>query len=127
VASLRYCCENTGATERIRFGAARAELPELAAVDLVFLGPKIILPEFALGDVGPMALGVLTLSKTESIGSWASPACRCCCTRSSSRALGTAEREIACWFRLWQSHSSIVNSATHVQRRPLTLTSVLTP
>jgi hypothetical protein len=37
----------------------------LAAVDLAFLGPWIILPEFALGVLAPIALGVLTLWRSE--------------------------------------------------------------
>ena len=32
----------------------------LAAVDLAFLGPIVIVGEFALGVVGPIALGALT-------------------------------------------------------------------
>ena len=39
----------------------------LAAVDLVFLGPWVIIPEFALGVVGPLALGILTLRRTQSV------------------------------------------------------------
>jgi hypothetical protein len=42
------------------------EIRRLAALDLTFLGPKIILPEFALGVLGPPALGVLTLLKSRS-------------------------------------------------------------
>jgi hypothetical protein len=33
----------------------------LAALDLQFLGPKIILTEFGLGVLGPIALGILTM------------------------------------------------------------------
>lgn len=38
----------------------------LAAVDLHGLGPKIIIPEFALGALGAPALGVLTLLRSGS-------------------------------------------------------------
>jgi hypothetical protein len=38
----------------------------LAAVDLAFLGPWIILPEFALGVLAPIGLGILTLWRSES-------------------------------------------------------------
>ncbi|HVN92189.1 MAG TPA: hypothetical protein VMT38_00760 [Terracidiphilus sp.] len=34
---------------------------KLAALDLYFLGPYVIVTEFALGVAGPIALGVLTL------------------------------------------------------------------
>jgi hypothetical protein len=34
---------------------------KLAAIDLYFLGPYLIVAEFALGVVGPLMLGVLTL------------------------------------------------------------------
>jgi hypothetical protein len=46
-------------------------LRRLAAVDLVFLGPTIILAEFGLGVVGPLALGMLTLLRSHSAtGTW---------------------------------------------------------
>lgn len=41
---------------------------KLAAVDLSGLGPRIIIPEFALGVIGPMALGVWTLMRSTSLG-----------------------------------------------------------
>ena len=41
----------------------------LAAIDLAFLGPRIILPEFALGVVGPTVLGIWTLLRSQSAGS----------------------------------------------------------
>jgi hypothetical protein len=44
------------------------EIRKLAAVDLAFLGPWIILPEFALGVLRPPALGALTLRRSESWG-----------------------------------------------------------
>jgi hypothetical protein len=37
------------------------EIRKLAAVDMVFLGPRIVLWEYALGVLGPAALGVLSL------------------------------------------------------------------
>ena len=40
----------------------------LAAVDLRFLGAKLIISEFTLGVVGPPAFGVFTLLKSHSIG-----------------------------------------------------------
>ena len=43
------------------------EIKRLAAVDLAFLGPKIILPEFMLGVVGPIVLGVLTVRRSQSL------------------------------------------------------------
>jgi len=39
----------------------------LAAVDLSGLGPKIVIPEFALGAVGTPALGVLTVLRSGSM------------------------------------------------------------
>lgn len=39
----------------------------LAALDLAFLGPTIILTEFALGVIGPIALGVMTLHTAQSL------------------------------------------------------------
>jgi len=40
----------------------------LAAVDLSGLGPKIVIPEFALAALGAPALGVLTVLRSGSIG-----------------------------------------------------------
>jgi hypothetical protein len=37
------------------------DVRKLAAIDLHFLGPKLILTEFALGVAGPFVLGLLTL------------------------------------------------------------------
>ena len=37
------------------------DVRKLAAIDLHFLGPKVILTEFALGVLGPVVLGLLTL------------------------------------------------------------------
>jgi hypothetical protein len=76
------------------------------ASDLVFLGPKIVLPEFALGVIGPIALGVLTLSKSESIGSTVFDSYLVLVGLNYVPLLlhaiefarsGTAEREIDCW------------------------------
>jgi hypothetical protein len=39
-----------------------------AAVDLRFLGAKVIVTEFAIGVIGPAALGVLTLLKSHLAG-----------------------------------------------------------
>jgi len=39
----------------------------LAAVDLSGLGPKIVIPEFALGVLGCWALGVLTVLRSRSL------------------------------------------------------------
>jgi hypothetical protein len=39
---------------------------KLAAIDLHFLGPKVILTEFSAGVLGPIALGLLTLRKAYS-------------------------------------------------------------
>jgi len=41
---------------------------KLAAVDVAFLGPKIILTEFAIGVFGPIVLGILALRKSHSTG-----------------------------------------------------------
>jgi hypothetical protein len=43
----------------------------LAAVDLSGLGPKIVIPEFALGVIGASALGVLTVLRSGSPGATA--------------------------------------------------------
>ena len=40
----------------------------LAAVDLSGLGPKIIIPEFAIAVLGAPALGVLTVLRSGSLG-----------------------------------------------------------
>ncbi|HJZ73029.1 MAG TPA: hypothetical protein VKE51_14890 [Vicinamibacterales bacterium] len=40
----------------------------LAAVDLSGLGPRIIIPEFAVGVLGAPALGVLTVLRSQSLG-----------------------------------------------------------
>jgi hypothetical protein len=37
------------------------QIRKLAALDLHFLGPAVILTEFALGVIGPLILGALTL------------------------------------------------------------------
>jgi hypothetical protein len=44
------------------------DLRRLAAVDVAFLGSKIILTEFAVGVLGPIVLGILTLRKSHSTG-----------------------------------------------------------
>jgi hypothetical protein len=44
------------------------DLRRLAAVDVAFLGSKIILTEFAVGVLGPIVLGILTLRKSHSMG-----------------------------------------------------------
>jgi len=40
----------------------------LAALDIAFLGATLIIAEFAFGVVGPIALGVLTLRGSHSMG-----------------------------------------------------------
>jgi hypothetical protein len=44
------------------------QIRKLAAVDLAYLGPRIILPEFAFGVIGPLVLGTLTLWRAHSLG-----------------------------------------------------------
>jgi hypothetical protein len=44
------------------------EIRRLAAVDIAFLGPRFILAEFSIGVFGSLALGVLTLVRTHSLG-----------------------------------------------------------
>jgi len=41
---------------------------KLAALDLAFLGPWVILPEFILGVVGPISLGIWTMARIRSTG-----------------------------------------------------------
>jgi hypothetical protein len=41
---------------------------KLAAVDVAFLGPRVILAEFSIGVFGSLSLGVLTLVRTHSLG-----------------------------------------------------------
>lgn len=41
---------------------------KLAAVDVAFLGSKVILTEFTIGILGPILLGILTLRKSHSGG-----------------------------------------------------------
>src|SRR5262245_18263939 len=40
---------------------------KLAAVDIAFLGPRVVLAEFGLGVLGPTALGVLSLVRAQSV------------------------------------------------------------
>ena len=40
---------------------------KLAAVDIAFLGPRLILAEFSVGVFGSLALGVFTLVRTRSV------------------------------------------------------------
>jgi len=40
----------------------------LAAVDLLGLGPKIAIPQFALAVIGASALGAFTVARTRSVG-----------------------------------------------------------
>jgi hypothetical protein len=44
------------------------DVRRLAAVDLAYLGPKFILAEFTLGVLGPAALGIWTLLRSQGIG-----------------------------------------------------------
>lgn len=44
------------------------DIRKLAALDLAFLGPRIILTEFSLGVFGSFALGVFTLLRSHSMG-----------------------------------------------------------
>jgi hypothetical protein len=43
------------------------DLRKLAAVDILFLGSKIILSEFTLGVLGPLALGLFILLRSHSV------------------------------------------------------------
>ena len=40
----------------------------LAALDIAFLGPRVILAEFSIGMLGSLGLGLLTLARTRSVG-----------------------------------------------------------
>jgi hypothetical protein len=42
------------------------EIRKLAAIDMAFLGPRLIIAEFALGLFGTVALGLFTLSRAHS-------------------------------------------------------------
>jgi hypothetical protein len=44
------------------------EIRRLAAVDMAFVGSRFILAEFSIGVFGSLALGVLTLVRTHSLG-----------------------------------------------------------
>jgi hypothetical protein len=44
------------------------DIRRLAAVDIAFLGSRIILAEFSIGVVGSLCLGVLTIVRTHSLG-----------------------------------------------------------
>lgn len=46
------------------------EIRKLAAVDMAWLGPKVILAEYAFGVVLPLALGAFTLRTTLSSPDW---------------------------------------------------------
>ena len=39
----------------------------LAAIDVAFLGPAIIIAEFAVGVIGPLALGIFIASRSHSV------------------------------------------------------------
>jgi hypothetical protein len=39
---------------------------KLAAVDVAFLGSRLVIAEFALGVAGPLGLGVLTVVRSQS-------------------------------------------------------------
>jgi hypothetical protein len=39
------------------------EIRKLAAVDMVWLGPRIVVGEYGLGVVGPLGLGVLSCAR----------------------------------------------------------------
>lgn len=41
---------------------------KLAAVDIAFLGSQLILAEFSIGVFGSLALGLLTLLRSHSVG-----------------------------------------------------------
>jgi len=60
------------APSRFRRTAVLVNVRRLAAVDLLGLGPKIVIPEFALGAIGAPALGVLTLIRSMSTAMTAS-------------------------------------------------------
>ena len=44
------------------------DLRKLAAVDIAFLGSRLILTEFSVGALGSLALGVFTLLQSHSAG-----------------------------------------------------------
>jgi hypothetical protein len=46
------------------------EIRKLAAVDMAWLGPKVIVAEYAFGILLPLALGVFTLHSTLSSANW---------------------------------------------------------
>ena len=41
---------------------------KLVAVDIAFLGSRLILTEFSVGVFGSFGLGILTLARTDSLG-----------------------------------------------------------
>jgi hypothetical protein len=80
------------------------DIRRLAAVDIAFLGPRIILAEFLIGVLGSTGLGVLTLVRTHSVGGTAFGAYLVCLGINyvpllfyaiSLARSGTANREIA--------------------------------
>jgi hypothetical protein len=46
------------------------EIKKLAAIDMAWLGPKVILVEYAFGIILPLGLGVFTLHSTFSSPNW---------------------------------------------------------
>jgi hypothetical protein len=46
------------------------EIRKLAAVDMAWLGPKVIVAEYAFGIILPLALGVFTLRSSFSSPNW---------------------------------------------------------
>ena len=48
-------------------GASAANLRKLAAIDVVFLGPKFVIAEYACGTLLPLALGMFILLRARSV------------------------------------------------------------
>ena len=47
------------------------EIRKLAAVDMAWLGPRVVLAEYAMGIILPLALGLFTLRSTQTLlGVW---------------------------------------------------------
>ena len=51
----------------MKSGVAAIQMRKLAAIDIVFLGPKFVIAEYALGVLLSIALGIFILARAHSI------------------------------------------------------------
>jgi len=82
-------------------------ISNLAALDIAFLGPKLILAEYSVGVFLSAAIGLVTLKRSHSAWQmlwedtsyhWRSTICPCCFTRLQAYAVGVHTRR---WPMSW--------------------------